>query len=313
MKIKFLALLITLAPIGCAYHPAPTTNDSTVRALETRSPPEFLYWADWQAGTVTALELSTNESTTLLRDTTLQPDTLAIADNRIWFVANGTNSIFNMAVDGSDKQLIIHDDVDMPRYVKVDSLHGRLFWTTEANGPGTGAVWTANIDGSNAEKIHQHNMFGAKGIVEDTQDGLLFVAAGPDILEMQLDSSFAHLDESFTKRIYQNQNFVQGLVLDEHSGRIYWASPPNGTISASDPPYSTAPVVVQTLSKDGLTPDQLPAGPVGVALSPDGENLYWTFQGNCNCVQTSASSGGTSETIVSTNADSRIFGVAVGR
>ncbi|MCH9002239.1 MAG: hypothetical protein IIC02_06665 [Planctomycetes bacterium] len=158
---------------------------------------------------------------------------------------------------------------------------GKIYWVAENLLP-QARIQRANLDGSDVEDlpIQPGSFFD---VAVDETNGALYWIEGPRIWRGNLDGTDA-------VEIITDADEPYYMALDRAAGQIYWTNFGNNTIGRANLDGSGREVLFAGLA------DQ----PIGIALDPTTEKLYWTI--NSGEVQRANLDGTGLETVLTTAA-----------
>jgi hypothetical protein len=256
-----------------------------VLALGSASPSSGLdlFWND-DRGIHRDLNTAPSESPTLFD--TFETRGLAVdsASGRLWWsdvLPLGSPLPGGVIRTGSAKGGAVTDVVThlpAPAGVALDALRGRIYWSDLGDANNASAIFSANLDGSEAKKlVSAAYISDIAGIALDPiHDKLYFTYINP-LLDSLLTGGIgrADLDGSNLEPIVGGQGKPIGIAVDAAGGGVYWADAMNlGPAGAS--------VAIKAADLDGLNPRTILGGlnePYGVALDVQEKNVYWTDRG----------------------------------
>ncbi len=156
-------------------------------------------------------------------------------------------------LDGSGARDVVQ--AQYPRGLAVDTVHGRLYWTT-GNG-----VYRANLDGSDAHLVAV--AAGRAGDVAVAPSlGLLVWAVEGTVFQQDGGIQVSDLDGADVVTIVSGRWDPEAVDVDEAAGTVYWVDSVTGLVERSRLDGSA----VETLATEGMQ------GPFGVAVvSPDAD------------------------------------------
>ena len=267
--MRALFFLTTLATVATTRH--------TASAVE-------LFWND-DAG-IHRLDDDQPAGTAVLFDT-LETRGLAVDPSvqRLWWsdvlplgapIPGGV--IHTGGSQGGEVETVVGPGLPAPAGVAVDARHGKLYWTDLGDASNASAVFSANLDGSDPQRIVSGpSLAEIAGIaIDPLRDQLYFTYINPLIDAIYTGGiARANLDGGNIEPLIDGLGKPIGIAVDPYGDEIYWADA--GLTSEKDDGW------IRAANLDGLDQRTILGGlddPYGVALDLDERYVYWTDSGS---------------------------------
>jgi sugar lactone lactonase YvrE len=165
-------------------------------------------------------------------------------------------------------------DLTSPAGVALEPNSGRIYWTDLGDASESSAVFSANMDGSNVQKLVSAEWLSEiEGIAVDSQHKRLYFTYVNPLLDSLFNGGIARadLDGSNVDPIVSGLIKPIGIALDIQSETLFWAHTRGlggrleGAIEAADLDGQQRRTILGGLET-----------PFGVALDPDARDIYWT-------------------------------------
>lgn len=161
-----------------------------------------------------------------------------------------------------------------PAGVALEPLSGKIFWTDLGDTTQSSAVFSANLDGSNLQKLISADWLSEiEGIAVDAQRKHLYFTYVNPLLDGLFNGGIAraNLDGSNAEPILTGLFKPVGIALDSQGDAIYWVHQQrqDGKLTST----------LEASSLDGQQRRTILGGldePFGIALDLDGRDIYWT-------------------------------------
>jgi sugar lactone lactonase YvrE len=236
----------------------PSPTDSSPTPTDTSGLPKELFWAEIGRGTLHAAAID-GTAPHVIVSTALFPDGLAIdrTARRIYWVENGTDSVFSAFYDGSSITTL-HTNPDAfsnPRAIAVDHEHDLMFWSE-----GFG-IQRAALDGTAVIAV----------VTGGFPTGVALDVAGSKVYwgDNATDSiRRANYDGSGGEVLYTStdeRSNPNGVAVDVAAGLVFWTEV--GAVRAANLDGSAVRTVATAMF------------PTAVAVQPSLRLLYWTDNG----------------------------------
>ncbi|XP_077998826.1 uncharacterized protein LOC144451797 [Glandiceps talaboti] len=180
-------------------------------------------------------------------------------DNKVYWTDVLSKTITRASLDGSDREVILSVDIDVPDGIACDVVNRRIYWTDT----GTDRIERANLDGSGRVGLITSNLDEPRAIIVDSDDSSLYWSDWGTLAKIET----ANLDGSGRRSLVStNLGWPNGLALDKIDQKLFWCDAALDSIEYYDLRIGTRQRLI-TLSD----PD---AHPFGLAVV--GDYLYWT-------------------------------------
>jgi sugar lactone lactonase YvrE len=169
------------------------------------------------------------------------------------FLGQGGTGIERADFDGSALETLQFQPTGFADDLTIDTLEGKMFWTdTNAS-----VIWSANLNGSDAQIVLDD--FGQEplGIAVDVANGELYWTDAEGVKRAALDGTKAELLTKVPARGF--------IALDPVAQQMYWADWPTGDIKSA--PMTVEPAVTNVITKQSC--------PFGIAVDHSGGKVYW--------------------------------------
>jgi hypothetical protein len=169
------------------------------------------------------------------------------------FLAEGGTGIERADFEGFELETLQSEPTGFADGIALDTATGKMYWTdTDAS-----VIWSANLDGSDAQVVLDD--FGAEpvGIALDIATGKMYWTDRDGVKRANLDGT--------DQEVLTREPARGFIALDLSTGQMYWADWPSGVIKTAA--MTTSPTVTD-LVKNQLTP-------FGVAVDEGTGRAYW--------------------------------------
>src|SRR5215204_3015891 len=176
-----------------------------------------IYWTDDVAGLIMRGDSSGSAPQVLLgpANGVVEPRGIAldVADGKMYWADNGSNSIARANLDGSGAETLISSGLSFPADVELDLVNKKIYWADRDSN----WIRRANLDGSGIENVRT-------GIVQpyfvelDVAAGKVYwsVFDGPSIFSANVDGS------GLVETVVSGLDRVRDIGLDSSGRAIYW-------------------------------------------------------------------------------------------
>ena len=165
--------------------------------------------------------------------------------------------IFSVYPNGTDRQLIIGEDIEHPDGLAIDYLGRNLFWTDTA----TNRIEVSKLDGTHRKVLISHGLDEPRDITLDLVFGYMYWSDWGREAKIER----AWMDGSHrTTIITENLTWPNGIALDVPEQRIYWNEAKLGQIESANVDGTDRKVLIS----EDLT------HPFGLTIL--GHYIYWT-------------------------------------
>jgi DNA-binding beta-propeller fold protein YncE len=179
---------------------------------------------------------------------------------------------------GGRSDNIVGPGLPAPAGVAVDVRRGKVYWTDLGDASSSSAVFSANLDGSDPQRIVSGPSFSEiAGIaIDPLRDKLYFTYINPLIDAVHTGGiARADLDGGNIEPLVGGLGKPIGIAVDPYGGQIYWADARELSAGGGDGR-------IQATDLDGQHIATILGGldvPYGVALDLDERYVYWTDMG----------------------------------
>jgi hypothetical protein len=187
---------------------------------------------------------------------------------------------------GSIVDVVTH--LASPAGVALDARRGRIFWSDLGDANNLSAIFSANLDGSDVQKLVVGMFISeiAGNALDPLREKLYFTYINP-LIDSLLAGGIARadLDGSNIEPLVGGQGKPIGIAVDVTGGDIYWAD----ALTISPAGGSGA---IKTANLDGQNERTILGGldvPYGVALDLAEKYVYWTDMGTGKIQRTTMS------------------------
>lgn len=169
------------------------------------------------------------------------------------FLAQGGTGVERAGFDGSGLETLQFEPAGFADDLALDTLDGKMYWTdTNAS-----VIWSANLNGTDAQIVLDD--FGQEplGIALDVADGNMYWTDAEGVKRASLDGTEVELLTKAAARGF--------IALDVVAQQMYWADWPSGDIKTA--PMTLEPTVTNVVTKQSC--------PFGIAVDHSGGKVYW--------------------------------------
>jgi hypothetical protein len=203
----------------------------------------------------------------------------AVKDRLVWsdvlpIAGTGPGGVIRGGgMQGGDIESIV-SRLPSPAGVAIDAARRRVYWTDLGDANNPSAVYSANLDGSDARQIvRAASLSEIAGIAIDSDRDQIYFSFINPLLDSLYTGGIARadLDGSNWKPVVAALGRPLGLAIDSAGGELYWA----------DAGLSEGQGAIQAGDLDGQHRRTILGGlglPYGVALDLAEQNVYWTDQ-----------------------------------
>jgi hypothetical protein len=169
------------------------------------------------------------------------------------FLAEGGTGIERAGLDGSHRESLEFQPIGFADAIALDLTAGKMYWTETS----AGAIWRANLNGSEAQPVLIDSGREPLGIALDVAHERMYWTDSEGVERAKLDGTGAEL---LTKE--QARGFI---ALDLATQQMFWADWPSGIIRSAP---MTGKVTVTDIAKGEPCP-------FGIAVDEAHGNVYW--------------------------------------
>jgi sugar lactone lactonase YvrE len=204
---------------GSVVEPLVTTGGG-LRAVAVDGTGGKIYWCDSDLFKISRANLDGTGQEDLVTSGLQFPTAVALdlVHQKLYWGDQTAEEIHRCNLDGSNQEFIV--STPFHRGLAVDTLHGKLFWTTSRN-PNAGDVWTSDLDGNGAVVVLNGGTASYKPatIAVDPQRNRLYFS---DYVTDTLRRSA--LDGSGLTTLYTDQFGLapRGVAVNPLNGDVYW-------------------------------------------------------------------------------------------
>lgn len=182
---------------------------------------------------------------------------------KIYWTDTNEFAIRRSNLDGSEVEDLITRGLIFPSAIALDVPRGKMYWGEQSEK--SGAIWRANLDGSNPELVV--NTAFHRGLAVDSVNGKIYWSTSITFSYGELWR--ANLDGSGAEGIVSSQQAFfkpAAVAVDPAAGKVYWT---DYTID-----------VVRRANVDGSGMETIYAvggnfNPRGITVDHDGGKIYW--------------------------------------
>ncbi|HEX4563248.1 MAG TPA: hypothetical protein VH115_02235, partial [Solirubrobacteraceae bacterium] len=169
------------------------------------------------------------------------------------FPAEGGTGIERAGLDGSHRESLEFQPIGFADAIALDLKGGKMYWTETS----AGAIWRANLNGSEAQPVLIDSGREPLGIALDLAHDRMYWTDSEGVERAKLDGTGTELLTKEGARGF--------IALDLAKQQMFWADWPSGTIRSAP---MTGKVTVTEIAKGEPCP-------FGIAVDEADGNVYW--------------------------------------
>ncbi|XP_070561269.1 uncharacterized protein [Ptychodera flava] len=181
-----------------------------------------------------------------------------LEENKVYWTDVAQKTISRASFDGTEYDVILSVDIEVPDGLALDLLTRKLYWTDT----GTNRIERANLDGSNRQVVISTNITEPRAIIVDNLNNYIFWTDWGIFPKIER----ANLDGSSRQTLIDTElGWPNGLVLDKEEQKLYWCDALLNRIEYYD--------LIQNARQLMVTFTE-PVHPFSLAIV--GDYVYWT-------------------------------------
>ncbi|XP_077977473.1 low-density lipoprotein receptor-related protein 4-like [Glandiceps talaboti] len=195
-------------------------------------------------------------------------------DNKVYWTDVVLNTINRALLNGSDTEVIVSVNVDVPDGISLDVMNRKIYWTDT----GTDRIERANLDGSDRVSLINTGLDEPRAIIVDIDDSLMYWTDWGKTAKIEK----ANLDGSGRQSLVSNNLlWPNGITLDKVDRKLFWCDAGTDVIEYYHLDLGTRHLLI-TLSDSSAHP---------FSLTVFDDYLYWTQWGKKQLQRADKSTG----------------------